>query len=412
MQLNRREILMAAAALGLLGPVRGANAATAINYWHHFTSQSEMDALLKIIGMFDASQSDVTVTQEGIPNDQYMTKVSSAVLAGGRPDTGMVIAERFADLQAMGALRDITDRAKDWSGRANLPDNRWTGLSKDGVVYAVPAYAIVDWMYYRVDYFEEAGLSGPPKTYDEFLAAARKLTDPSKGRYGFGMRGGSGGFKYVLDVLESFGSPIVKDGQPAIDRAAAIEAITWYSNLFVKEKVVPPSVPNDSYRQIMEGFRTGQTAMLWHHTGSLAEISGALKQGEQFATAPMPAGPKAHIARVASVGNGIMNDQNIDAAWKWISFWGDTEVAITLLKATGYFPVSTQALADPRVKSNSIYNAATETLEFGRLPNMFVGAAGWSENVVNPAFQAVLTEQLTPADAVDQMIRGLEKALR
>jgi multiple sugar transport system substrate-binding protein len=212
--------------------------------------------------------------------------------------------------------------------------------------------------------------------------------------------------------MEAFGSPIVKDGQPAIDRAAAIEAVTFYSDLFLKEKVVPPSAPNDSYRQIMEAFRTGQTAMLWHHTGSLNEISGAMKQGEQFSTAPMPAGPKAHVARVAYAGNGIMKEDNIEAAWQWVSFWGQTNAAIALLEGTGYFPASTAALQDQRITGNPIYGAAVETLKFGRLPNNFVGAAGWSENVVNPAFQSVLTGRSTPEQAVDRMIQGLEAALR
>ncbi|CDN57807.1 Secreted sugar-binding protein (plasmid) [Neorhizobium galegae bv. officinalis bv. officinalis str. HAMBI 1141] len=412
MQITKREFLAATAALALAGNIRSANAATAINYWHHFTSQSEMAGLLKIIELFAKTHPGVTVTQESIPNSEYMAKVSSAVVAGGRPDTGMVIAERFADLTAMGALTDITKRVSAWKGKANLPENRWTGMSQGGAVYAVPAYAFVDWMYYRKDYFEEAGLAGPPKTLDEFVTACRKLTNPTKGRYAFGMRGGAGAFKYVIDMMESFGSPIVKDGQAAIDKAAAVEAISFYSSLFLKEKVVPPSAPNDSYRQIMEGFRTGQTAMVWHHTGSLIEISAALKAGEQFATAPMPAGPKAHIARVAYAGNGIMKDDNIDAAWDWISFWGETDAAVALLEATGYFPASTAALEDKRIKSNPVYQAASKTLEFGRLPNSFVGAAGWSENVVNPAFQSVLTGQLTPVQAVDRMIQGLEAALR
>ncbi|MCJ9750779.1 sugar ABC transporter substrate-binding protein [Neorhizobium sp. BETTINA12A] len=412
MQITKREFLAATAALALAGNIRSANAATAINYWHHFTSQSEMAGLLKIIELFAKTHPGVTVTQESIPNSEYMAKVSSAVVAGGRPDTGMVIAERFADLTAMGALTDITKRVSAWKGKANLPENRWTGMSQGGAVYAVPAYAFVDWMYYRKDYFEEAGLAGPPKTLDEFVTACRKLTNPAKGRYAFGMRGGAGAFKYVIDMMESFGSPIVKDGQAAIDKAAAVEAISFYSSLFLKEKVVPPSAPNDSYRQIMEGFRTGQTAMVWHHTGSLIEISAALKADEQFATAPMPAGPKAHIARVAYAGNGIMKDDNIDAAWDWISFWGETDAAVALLEATGYFPASTAALEDKRIKSNPVYQAASKTLEFGRLPNSFVGAAGWSENVVNPAFQSVLTGQLTPVQAVDRMIQGLEAALR
>lgn len=412
MHLSKREFLAASAVLALTAGLRSANAATAVNYWHHFASQSEMAGLAKIIQLFAAANPDISVTQESIPNSEYMAKVSSAVVAGGRPDTGMVIAERFADLTAMGALVDISERVNAWQGKANLPDNRWTGMSNEGAVYAVPAYAFVDWMYYRKDYFAEAGISAPPKTFDEFLTVCRKLTDPSKNRYAFGMRGGAGGFKYVIDVMEAFGSPLVKDGQAAIDKPAAVEAITFYADLFRKEKVAPPSTPNDSYRQIMEGFRTGQTAMIWHHTGSLIEISAALKPGEQFATAPMPAGPKAHIARVAYAGNGIFKEDNVEAAWKWISFWGETDAAIALLEATGYFPASTAALKDQRITGNPIYAAATQTLEFGRLPNSFVGAAGWSENVVNPTFQAVLTGQLTPDQAVDRMIEGLEAALR
>lgn len=412
MQLKKREFLAGSLALALAGRVGTAQAADAINYWHHFASQSEMAGLLKIIELFAAAKGGTTVTQESIPNSEYMAKISSAVLAGGGPDTGMVIAERFGDLTAMGALVDITERVNGWDKKANFPENRWTGLTLDGAIYAVPAFAFVDWMYYRVDFFEEAGLSGPPKNFEEFLTACQKLTDPSKGRYAFGMRAGAGGFKYVIDVMEAFGSPIVKDGQAAIDRAAAIEAVTFYSSLFLKEKAVPPSAPNDSYRQIMEAFRTGQTAMLWHHTGSLKEISSALKPGEQFATAPMPAGPKAHVARVAYCGNSIMKDDKADAAWDWISFWGETEAAIALLEATGYFPASTEALADERITSNPIYKAAAETLDFGRLPINFVGAAGWSENVVNPAFQSVLIGQSTPEQAVDQMIEGLEAALR
>ena len=131
-QLSKREFLIASAALSLAAGLRSANAATAINYWHHFASQSEMAGLAKIIQLFAAANPDVAVTQEGIPNSEYMAKVSSAVVAGGRPDTGMVIAARFADLTAMGALVDISARVNNWAGKANLPDNRWTGMSQDG----------------------------------------------------------------------------------------------------------------------------------------------------------------------------------------------------------------------------------------------------------------------------------------
>ena len=73
-------------------------------------------------------------------------------------------------------------------------------------------------MYYRADWFKEAGLQ-PPKTFDDFQNAAIKLTDPSKNRFGFGMRGAGGGEGLLIEVMRSFGSPIVDDkGQPAMDK--------------------------------------------------------------------------------------------------------------------------------------------------------------------------------------------------
>ena len=35
-----------------------------------------------------------------------------------------------------------------------------------------------------------------------------------------------------------------------------LEAIDWYASLFTKEKVTPPSTPNDGFRQIVEAFST------------------------------------------------------------------------------------------------------------------------------------------------------------
>ena len=44
MQLNKRQFLMGTAALAMAGHIGGARAASAISYWHHFTSQSEWPA--------------------------------------------------------------------------------------------------------------------------------------------------------------------------------------------------------------------------------------------------------------------------------------------------------------------------------------------------------------------------------
>lgn len=414
MLVDRRTLLRTAAAapvLALAPRLARAAAEGRINYWHHLTSESEFKGLEAVMALFRQRYPGIALTQENIPNPEYMSKITAAVVSGSKPDTAMVIAERVNDMVGMGGLIDITDRIKGWDKAAAFPEDRWAGASVGGKIYGIPAFTFVDWMYYRKDWFDETGISGPPKTLAEFQDAAIKLTDPAKGRYGFGLRGGAGGYQYVVDMIESFGSPIVVDGKPAMDKAKAVEAVTFLSELFTRHKACPPSAPNDSYRQIMEAFKTGQTAMVWHHTGSLAEISGAMKPG-QFMTAARPAGPGAHIARLTYLFNGLMSDANADAAWAWLTFWAEPDAAIAFLEQTGYFPASPQTASDSRITGNPLYGAAVETTKFGRLPPRFIGSAGWDDNVVLPEFQKVLVGRSTPEACVDAMMTGLEAALQ
>lgn len=413
MTMNRRALMQAAAAapLAAILPRIAAAQQGAINYWHHFTSETEFRGLERVMALFQQRYPGIRLTQENIPNPEYMAKITTAVVSNSRPNTAMVVAERVNDMVAMGGLVDLSDRIRGWDKAANYPADRWRGATVANKVYGVPAFAFVDWMYYRKDWFDEAGLA-PPRTYDEFLQAALRMTDRSRNRFGFGLRGGAGGSGFIIDMIESYGSPIVVDGRMAIDRAKAVQAVTFWSELMTRHRVVPPSAPNDGYRQLMEAFKIGQTAMVWHHTGSLTEIAAVLRPGQQFATAVKPAGPAQHIARLTYLFNGIMNNANADAAWAWIAFWSEPDAAIAFLDATGYFPASPVTAADPRIAGNPVYAAAVETSRIGRLPVSFVGYPGWADNVVLPEFQKVLVGNATPAAAVEAMIRGLEAALR
>jgi multiple sugar transport system substrate-binding protein len=402
---RRIALILAATAL-----TTRAQAASKLIYWHHFTSQEEFTGLQKVMALFHQRFPDVALTQENIPNPEYMTKFTAAVMAKSRPDVTMVVTERLPDMLAMDGLVDITARVDGWKNKAYFPADRWLGATSKGKIYGVPAFTFIDWTYYRKDWFAEAGIAGPPATLDEFVTTAKKLTDPSKNRYGFGMRGGPGGAAYVIDLIEAFGSKFVVDGKNAMDRDKTLAAVKWYSDLATVHKVVPPSAANDGFRQIMEGFKTGQTAMTWHHTGSLVEMVRALKPA-QLGTAAKAAGPAARVARLTYLYNGLMKKDNEQAAWDWISFWGEPDPSIAFLNETGYFPASTEIAKDVRITGNPLYKPAAETLGFGSLPPAFVGMAGWSQSVVLPEFQKILIGQSTPEKATDAMLKGLDAAI-
>ena len=383
-----------------------------VTYWHTFTSQSEMNGLDKVTQAFKQKYPSIAINSENVPNSDFMAKFTLAVQGGGKPETVMISSVRLPDMVAMGGLTDLTPRVAAWDQRQYLPDQRFKDATVNGKIYGVPSFAFVNWMYYRADWFKEAGLAAP-KTFDDFANAAVKLTDSSRNRYGFGMRGAGGGEGLLIEVIRSFGSPIVDaSGRPAMDRQKAIDAVRWYSELFTKYHAVPPSVTNDSFQQIMTGFTTGQTAMLWHHTGSLIDVGSALgADSGKFATATRPAGPAAHIADVSYSYNGMSGPKNAEADWAWLDHWAQSDTQIAFLESTGYFPSSTKVVDDPRVQQNVYYSAAIETLKFGGPAPAFAGSSNWGLTVVLPAFQRVLLSEIKPDDAVDLMMKGLEKAV-
>ena len=214
----------------------------------------------------------------------------------------------------------------------------------------------------------------------------------------------------MIDLIKSWGSPIVVDGKAAIDKKKATEAVTFYVDLLTKHKVAPASAPNDGYRQIMEAFKTGQTAMVWHHTGSLTEIQAALKP-EQFGTLPMPAGPAA-TSPASPICSTRCRTRRGSTRTSPGSPSGPSPSRGSRSWRRRAISRPLQGRGRRAHRRKSVYAAAVETTKFGRLPPTFVGVAGWSETVVLPEFQKALVKRATPEQAVDAMIQGLEAALK
>lgn len=381
-----------------------------LTYWGTFTTARELAGYARVIALFNQKYPDIRIVAESIPSASFMGKITAAVAAQSPPSTSMFFSERRYDMVGMNGLVDLTDRINNWSARSDYSPKTWSEADVGGRYYGVPVFKYVDWMYYRKDWLAEAGLE-PPKTLDDLVVVAKKLTDPSKGRFGFGLRGGASGQRELIDIIEAFGSPIVVDGQPAMKRDLAIEAVTYMSDLYLKHKVCPPSSPVNGYRPMMDAFKGGQTAIIFTNTGSLTEVQAALRP-DQFGTAVRPKGPAQHINRVFNVYNGIMDPRQADAGWAWLAFWADKEAAIAMFEETGYLPATISGLNDSRIVKESVFETAVAASAFGQVRPGFPGSPGWEENIVLPEFQKVLVGASTPAAAVDAMIAGLEAAFR
>jgi multiple sugar transport system substrate-binding protein len=131
----------------------------------------------KVVDNFNSDHSDVQVcwTNAGAGGDEY-DKFQTAISAGsGAPDVVMVEADRIAPFQVQDALVDLKNLGYQ-DVKDNFSDGAWKDVSVGDGVYGAPIDGGPMGMIYRKDVFEKYGVT-PPKTWDEFEAAAQKVKD-------------------------------------------------------------------------------------------------------------------------------------------------------------------------------------------------------------------------------------------
>lgn len=147
------------------------NTPTTITYW------SWASFIVPAVAQFQLKYPNITVelVNVGVGDDQY-TKINAALDAGsGAPDLAMIDYNRLPEFVVKDALADLTP-----FGGAALEEDytaaTWGNLTTpDGKVIGLPQNANPMVYFYRSDLFAEAGISGAPETWDDFLAAADDL---------------------------------------------------------------------------------------------------------------------------------------------------------------------------------------------------------------------------------------------
>ncbi|MDR3476239.1 MAG: sugar ABC transporter substrate-binding protein [Devosia sp.] len=400
--MERRTFLKLTGATALAGALtRPAVAAdTTVRWWYHFDNPQASPA--ELIAKFEAANPGIKIAAENIPwggGNDYYTRLFAAIVAGSAPDCAMVKLNNQARLLEMQALEPIDKMIAAWDARADISDNIWSvNKASDGHQYYLPLQYVVIYLYYRVDMFAAAGLQ-PPTTFDAFLAAAKALT--KDGVFGFGMRGGAGGYDNWGPFVLGGGANFAKGGMIS---DAALTANRFYVGLGTEQKVIPPSAPTDGFKQIVANFQSGRTAMAIHHVGSSNDMAKAL--GDKVSAVPVPHGPDGKgWTLYGDESNAVLAaSANKEAAFKWISFLstGDNNAAFNAL--TGQLSVTTSGAAKDTIHQPRFVAASTASLPMaGVLPDS-AKTADFTGTVWPTNMQQALLGQITP----DAMMRAIE----
>ncbi|MEV0968873.1 ABC transporter substrate-binding protein [Microtetraspora glauca] len=222
--------------------------------------------------------------------------------------------------------------------KANWPANLVDGITKQGAARGYPNEVDLYALNYNKKLFAEAGIAAPPKTWDELVSAAAKLTkrDGDKvTQQGFGVITSwpAGVVHPWLSLVGSNGGALLDGSTPKLDDPKVLAAAELYARL-VKEGSTQPSMSNanaNTTGPYLDNFVNGKTGMIimanWWQS-ALKEAMGD-KYGD-VAVAPLPVGPGGTASAPVSyswltVVNGKATTAKQDAAWKFLAFLNGPE---------------------------------------------------------------------------------------
>lgn len=256
-----------------------------ITYWAPF-SGADGPRMKEIVANYNKSQDKYEVDLQIIPQTDYYKTVDLG-FSGQKnaPDLMIMHTDQLTNYAEKNLLKDMTDTIeKNGVNAEDYSDTAWQGGTIDGKQYTIPLDIHPLVMYYNKDMFKAAGLDPekPPTNREEFVAAAKKLTDESKKQYGFVVPTlWPNQFIYPTVFFQN-GGELLKDGKPNYNSPEGVEALTFLRDLVQKDKVSPANVQQDGEVTL---FLQGKNAMQLNGPWMMEQWD---KAGINYGVAPVP----------------------------------------------------------------------------------------------------------------------------
>lgn len=236
-------------------------------------------------------------------------------------------------------------------------------------VHSIPL--VTEWqvLYYRTDLFQQAGLK-VPTTFDELLAAARRLHDPSKDMFGIVSRGQRGAAVTQLSTyLYNHGGDFIVDGKAAVDTPAAVEAFKFYGKML--KDFGPPGVTNMSWAQGQALFQSGKVAMWTDASVFLGNLTDPSKSqvSDKVGVAMMPAGPKANapFIVVSWAMAASRQSRNKDLAYDFLLWATSKDLATRAMIEKGITMARASVWTDPTILAKFDRQLAATAVKIGSI---------------------------------------------
>lgn len=267
-----------------------------INWWmgHWWGNQGP-----KIVEAFEKEYPEIKVNFDAIPSEGYPDKMITSCLGGTAADATAIWTFMLPELFD----KELLSSFEKYLDKFDMEDFIESGLEMctfDGELIGIPYRLSLSesCIFYNKDMLDEAGLSYPTLenyddwTYEVLRQYAMKLTKPPQYGYGLMANGPENNHpmvQLVPAIRTNGGRVISEDGTVClINEKAAIEAVQWWVDLYIKDSSVPPGSINNGCFECARMFGAEKIAMFNFHSGGYEYASQTATREIPIGVVPVP----------------------------------------------------------------------------------------------------------------------------
>jgi multiple sugar transport system substrate-binding protein len=374
--------------------------------------EGEDQFLPKLKETFEAKYPNISLEFTTIPEDQYVTKIDTALAANDPPDIGFVYGGQQRWLKA-GKYLPLDEMFKD--NNIKVEDFNQNAMSLyclyEGKYYCVGSYTGAVVLIYNKDMFDAAGLKYPsatePMTIDQYAALAAQLSKKSDDINQRVWGGSAGSTYWYMDWTTHFSA----DGKQAVGYINDEATVHTYDVL--AKMVKDGSAPSDADTQLL-----GDTDILAQKKQAMSitdntAIATLEEQGIRYGVAPPPVekqGDQPFIITWSDAFGVFSQSKHPKEAMQFLSFLGTegNKMRVELFKT---MPLNLKLADDLNwAGENPGRKEMVETVKEARSV-IFVPGFYEITGPMNDAFNAMVENQKQPQEAMDEAAAQIQDSL-
>ena len=297
---------------------------------------AEIDQIVKD---FEAQNPDIKVTMEYLGYDYVHDKITTGMAA--KPpayDAAMVDVIWPDEFIKSGYLLDVTSRVTA-DMKKNMFPASWNGVTRNGKIYGMPWLMDVKYFMYNKDILQKAGISAPPKTWEELVDQAKIIKQKGLAEFpviwSWNQKEGVV-CDFTVLLFGNGGAFLDASGKPVFNNAKGVEVLTWMKQTLDDGLSNPSSVSSDE-GAVEADFLAGKSAFAVNWLFQYSDSNDATKSQivGQAAFAPMPvfatgaaAGIKGSSVDGSSSFAIMATTPYPDQTWKFLTYLASNAVQI------------------------------------------------------------------------------------